>query len=211
MPRPLILLSATLVLLAGSVGTIAGAPRAVVQPIPSLSELRQAVLRYFRAQRDYRPGDLITRDKVEPLLAQLRRTMLPLPDAKQILEKVTAKDDFLAEQFRTPDGRKFMRQISRYNDAYDRLDRLSRLPHGKQTIIDLIRGPDGYKMIEYMTTAPGGKVLGDQLSNAPKGKNFNDTTGRIYTAEMLLRRLEQSRAATLKNAKPTGFVESTSR
>ena len=56
-------------------------------------------------------------------------------------------------------------------------------------------------MIDYMTTAPGGKVLGEQLANSPKGANFNGTTGRIYTAEMLLRRLEQSRAAALKPAK----------
>ncbi|MFZ1934956.1 MAG: hypothetical protein WCB27_21195 [Thermoguttaceae bacterium] len=208
MRRSLILLTAMLALLAGGA---ADTPQAVVRPIPSLSELRQVVLRYFRAQRDYRPGDLITRDKIEPLLAQLRRTILPLPDAKQILQKVPAKDEFLAEQFRTPGGRKFMRQIARYDDGYDRLDRLSRLPHGKQTIIDLIRGPDGYKMLEYMTTTPGGLALGDQLSNAPKGKNFNEATGRIYTAEMLLKRLEQSRAATLKNAKPTGYAGSTSR
>ena len=83
----------------------------------------------------------------------------------------------------------------RLRDAYDRLDRLSRLPHGQQTVRDLIRGPDGYKMIEYMTTAPGGKELGNQLSNAPQGKDFNAATGRIYTAEKLLLRLEQSRAA----------------
>ncbi len=169
------------------------------------------MLRYFQAQRDWRPRDLITRDKVEPLLAQLRRTMLPLPDARRILKDALPKDDFLAQQFRTSAGRKFMRQVARYDDAYDRLDRLRRLPHGEQTIIDLIRGPDGYKMIEYMTTTPGGEALGQQLSNASKGKKFNETTGRIYTAKMLLERLEQSRAATLKNAKPSGYAGSTSR
>jgi hypothetical protein len=200
-----------LALLAGVAASAADAPRAVVRPIPSLSELEQVVLRYFRAQRGWQPGDLITRDKVEPLLLQLRQKMLPLPDAKQILESVPAKDEFLAQQLSTPNGRKFMREVCRYDAAYDRLDRLSRLPHGQQTIIDLIRGPDGYKMIEYMTTAPGGKVLGNQLSNAPKGKNFNSATRRIYTVDMLLKRLEQSRAATLKNAKPTGYVGSTSR
>jgi len=162
---------------------------------------RQAVLRCFQIQPDYRAGDLITQDKVEPLLAHLKWMGLPLPNAKQILEKVPAKDEFLAEQLRTPNGRKFMREISGYTGGYDRLDRLSRLPYGKQTIRDLIRGPDGYKMIEYMTTAPGGKALGDQLSNAPQDGDFNAKTGRIYTAEMLLRRLEQSRAAALKAAK----------
>ena len=134
-------------------------------------------------------------------MVKLRQIGLPLPDAKQILEKVPAKDEFLAVQLHTPNGWKFMREISGYKGAYDRLDRLSRLPYGKQTIRDLIRGPDGYKMIEYMTTTPGGKELGNQISNAPQGEAFNGKTGRIYTAKTLLLRLEQSRAASLKTAK----------
>ena len=194
-------LSATLILLGHASLAAAQAPLPVPKPIPSSSEIRQAVLRHFQAQPDYRAGDLITQDQVEPLLAQLKWMGLPLPNPKQLLEKVPAKDEFLAEQFRTPNGRRFMRGISGYAGGYDRLDRLSRLPHGEQTIRDLIRGPDGYKMIEYMTTAPGGKALGDQLSNAPQAGDFNAKTGRIYTAEMLLRRLEQCRAAALKPAK----------
>ena len=140
--------------------------------IPSSSELKKAVLRYFQAQPDYHDGDLLTQDKVEPLLAQLRQMGLPLSDGKEILADVHAKDDFLAEQLRTPNGRKFMRRISGYPDGYDRLDRLARLPHGQQTIRDLIRGPDGYKMIEYMTTTPGGTALGSQLSNCAARKRF---------------------------------------
>ena len=201
MRRQTILLGVTVVLSSVVFAAAADPQRGSMKPIPSLSEIKQVVLRYFQAKPDYRVGDLITKEDVEPLLGKLQQKGLPLPDAKQILDKTPAKDEFLTQQLRTPDGRKFMRDISGYGDAYDRRDRLSRLPHGQQTIRDLIRGPDGYKMIEYMTTAPGGKELGNQLSNAPKGKDFNAVTGRIYTADILLLRLEKSRAASLKAAK----------
>jgi len=187
-------------LLLGLVVTAAGATegRTEDKPIPPFSEIRQTVLGYFEDQSDYRSGDLITREEVEPLLVRLQRKGLPLPDKKEILDGVPVKDEFLSEQLSTPAGRKFMRRISRYPDAYDRLDRLSRLPRGERTVRDLIRGPGGYKMIEYMTTAAGGKELGKMLSNAPKGKKFNAPTGRIYTADLLLDRLKQSRAASVK-------------
>jgi hypothetical protein len=201
MKRRTLLFSAAIVLLGVVVAVAAEKNGGSVKPIPSMSEIRDAVLRYFRDQHDYRAGDLVTKEQVEPLLRQLQRMGLPLPDAKQILEKVPAKDEFLAEQFATPNGQSFMRQISGYKDGYDRVDRLSRLPYGRQTVIDLIRGPDGYKMIEYMTTSPGGQALGGQLSDAPLGKDFNEPTGRIYTAEKLLPRLEKSRDASVKAAK----------
>jgi hypothetical protein len=51
-----------------------------------------------------------------------------------------------------------------------------------------------------MTTAKGGKELGKMLSEDPNGKGFNESTGRIYTAAMLLDRLQQSRAAAMKPA-----------
>jgi hypothetical protein len=200
MRRQRTLLSFAIVLSLQTFVAAAGEPFPTPKPIPALSDLRQAVVRYFEAQPGYRPGDLITQDQVEPLLVKLKWMGLPLPNPKLIVEKVPVKNEFLAEQFRTPNGRKFMRDISGYTGGYDRLDRLSRLPHGKQTIRDLIRGPDGYKMIEYMTTAPGGTMLGEQLSNAPGAGDFNAKTGRIYTAEILLRRLEQVRADALAKA-----------
>ena len=175
--------------------------RGKAKPIPQFSEIRQVVLRYFQAGADYRPGDLITREEVNPLLGRIERMGLPLPDAKRILENVPAKDSFLSQQFGTPEGRKFMRQIAGYSNGYDRVDRLSRIPRGQQTVRDLIKGPGGEKMVEYMTTAAGGKELGKMLSGDPHGANFNSPTGRIYTADMLLARLQESRAAAVKAAK----------
>jgi hypothetical protein len=170
------------------------------KPIPPFAEVRQTVLKYFETRPDYRPGDLIRKSDVEPLLAQLHKKGLPLPDAKQILEKVPAKGEFLVEQLSTPNGRRFMRRIAAYPNAYDRLERLSRLPLGEQTVCSLIRGPGGEKLIEYMTTSKGGIGLGKQLSADPGGANFNDPTGRIYTVQLLLARLQQSHAAALKAA-----------
>jgi hypothetical protein len=155
-------------------------------------------LQYFQAIHDFRTTDLINRDQVEPLLIQLERSGFPLSDKKKILARVPATSDFLVEQFSTPDGRKFMRRIANYPEAYDRLDRLSRLPLGKQTIRDLIKGPGGEKMVQYLTTTPGGKEMGNMLSEVPKGAGFNDPTGRIYTVDLLLRQIKKSLAAAPK-------------
>lgn len=174
--------------------------QAKTTPIPSFAEVKQTVAQYFEAMPKFRENDLLTRDVVEPLLGKLQKMGLPLADAGQILGKVPSKDEFLADQLSTDRGRQFMRRISGYPGAYDRLDRLSRMPHGEQTIRDLVRGPGGDKMLQYMTTAQGGTELGKQLSNSPTGKQFNEPTGRIYTVTLLLKRLQQSHTAALKAA-----------
>ena len=197
------LASGLVALFLGVLSAMAAAPAdgpAKGQPLPPFAEVQLAVLRYFEARPNYRPGDLITREDVRPLLAELQKKGLPLPDAKQILEKVPAKGEFLVDQLSTPNGRRFMRRIAVYPDGYDRVDRLSRLPQGQQTVRALIAGPDGDKMIQYMTTAKGGRELGQMLSEDPGGANFNASTGRIYTVPLLLARLQQSHAAALKAA-----------
>jgi hypothetical protein len=187
-----------LVLLLGVAAVMAADPP---KPLPLFSELKQAVLSYFQAQPDYQPGDLITREQVAPLLVQVEKLGLPLPEARQLLEKVLPQDSFMARQFSTSEGRAFMRQIKEYPNGYDRVDRLSRLPRGQGTVRELIHGPGGAQMIQYMTTAPGGINLGDMLSNDPNGEHFNSPTGRIYTADMLLAQLQRIHEVAEKAAK----------
>lgn len=177
----------------------AGGP-AVGKAIPPFSDVQKTVWSYFQSRPDFQPNDLIVREDVAPLVARLQQKGFPLTDAGQILARVPAKGEFLVSQLSTPNGRKFMRRIAVYPDGYDRLDRLSRLPLGQQTVRDLIRGPGGDKMIEYMTTSSGGRELGKMLSNDPDGVRFNTATGRIYTAAMLLNRLQQSYADDVKAA-----------
>ncbi len=169
-------------------------------PLPTWARANEAIVAHFQSLPDYRPGDLIVRSEVQGLLSHLAKIGWSVPDAKAILAQVPADGEFLATVLRAPTGRKFMRQIGGYRDGYDRLDRLSRMPHGKKTVEALIRGPDGYKMIDYMTSTRGGKNLGRQLSRAPKGKDFNQSTGRIYTVKSLQARLKQSYEAARRGA-----------
>ena len=173
------------------------------KPIPPFDQVKKSVLQYFEKIPNYRARDLITQKEVAPLLNQLQKEGLPL-DAKKILKKVPAEGEFLVNQLSTPKGRRFMRRVAAYPDAYDRLDRLSRLPQGRQTVRMLVGDPHGERMIEYMTTSKGGKELGKMLSKGPGGANFNAPTGRLYTASLLLDELQKSRAAAVKAAEKSG-------
>ena len=157
----------------------------------------KAIVRYFEGLPGYQPGGIITRSEVKPIFQRLAKMghRVAAPNAKKILEQVLADDAFLVRELRTPKGRKFMARIADYPLAYDRLDRLARLPRGRRIAGDLIHGPGGYKMIEYLTTARGGAELGKMLSKSPKGARFNKPTGRIYTVDMLLSRLRLRLAA----------------
>ena len=178
---PISLLAIAVAMAADPVGM-----RTKVKPLPKFSQVSQTVLRHFQAQPGYYRGDLITRQQVEPLLAKLEQLGLPLPDAGQILGSVPSNDSFLRNSSPRRKAGNSCRQISAYSHAYDRVDRLSRLPRGQKIVRNLIAGPGGDRMIKYMTTSPGGKSLGDMLSHDPNGAAFNSPTGRIYTLDSLL-------------------------
>jgi len=164
----------------------------------SFSRIEQVVVDHFRAIPDYRPGSMITRSQVEAVLKKLDRLGRPLADRNEILGRVLADDEWLVQELRSSDGRKFASHIAGQPGGYDRLDRLSRLANGKRIVHDLIRGPGGYRMIEYMTQSRGGRELGKMLSKAPNGADFNQPTGRIYTLDGLLAQLKKSCQAEKK-------------
>ena len=197
------LLSGAVALVLGVAPAIAASPAEAVAPsgtIPPFADVQKMVLKYFKAIPDYRAGDLITQDQVAPLLKQVQKKGLPLPDAAKILKRVPVKGEFLVEQLSTPDGREFMRRVAKYPDGFDRVDRLSRMVNGRQLVRDLIRGPRGDLLIDYMTTTKGGENMGKDLEADPNGEDFNSPTGRIYTAAQLIARLRQSYAAAVKAA-----------
>jgi hypothetical protein len=161
-------------------------------------KFEKLVWKYFESMENFQKADLIAREDVEPLLKKLAEAGFTLKKPEDLLKILPTKIEFIYVQLNTPAGRKFMRQIAAYPNGYDRLDRLSRLPRGKQTVRDLIRGPGGEKMIEYMATSDGGIELGKQLSQAPNGGGFNSATGRIYTVSDLLGYLKDKYDAQLK-------------
>jgi hypothetical protein len=170
------------------------------QSLPKFEKIEAAVWQYFQSQPNFQASMLITKEQVEPLLGGLARMGFNLPEPKSILDKLPAGNEFLVTELYSPAGLKFMQGIAKYPDAYDRMDRLTHLPHGKQTVHDLINGPGGYRMIKYMTTAPAGKNVGKLLSQSPGETDFNKPTGRIYTVPMLLAQLEEQYRAMEKNS-----------
>jgi len=165
--------------------------------LPSFDQVQKLVDRQLAALSDYQPGDIVSQQQVEPIFEQLKQLGWVVRDRAEIMKLVPGDSDFIVRELRSAEGRSFMRQSGKYPLAYDRIDRLSRMIMGEKNVRALIRGPDGYKMIQYMTSTPYGRNMGQMLSQDPRGADFNSPTGRLYTADALLGRLQQSYDAEL--------------
>ena len=93
-------------------------------------------------------------------------------------------------------GSQVYAQLSRHPGTYNRLDRLSTLENGQDTIPHLIEAKQGEDLIIYMATTTGGKTLGKMMAGTQGGVDLNKPTGRIYTADDLLTVLKQIYDAT---------------
>jgi hypothetical protein len=165
------------------------------RPLPKFETVRQVVLRELVNPPARIPGDIIARSEVKPVFHQLRLMGWSVLDEKVILKHVPGDTDFVLQKLRTLQGRSFMRKVARYPQVYDRLYRLASLPHGRQTVDRLIRSKGGDQFLAYLTKSRGGKNLGKMLQSAPRGANFNRPTGKIFTADALIKRLKQSYTA----------------
>jgi hypothetical protein len=183
---------------------VAAGAEPVKPKLPTFSKVRHVVDDHFAHQKGHQPGDLIWRSTTTPIFKQLEELGWKVANRDKIQSAMLPDNSFLVQIYGTDDGRDFLRDCCRYSRGYDRIDHLSRLPDGELTVRRLIAGPDGYKMVEYMTTAPGGEVLGEQLSESPNGEGFNNRTGRIYTVEQFIGRLQKSYDETINPPKHRG-------
>jgi hypothetical protein len=172
----------------------AGATAAQAGPkeLPPFETLWQAVEAELAKFPGYQQGDLISRKQVMPIFPLLQRLGWKVYEQEEIVKLVPDDNEYFVKQMRSKAGLKFMRQMAKYPLGFDRIDRLGRMSMGNDNIDALIRGPDGYKMVQYMTETVWGKNMGKMLSKAPKGKDFNSSTGRLYTADALMLRLQDS-------------------
>jgi len=181
------------VLLIASLLTAAGAlPARAADSMPDYQLVQSVVTRHFKAIPEFREGDIITKSDAEPVFDYLRRLSWNVSRRKQILDKVPGDSDFVVRQLRSKGGRKFMRQVSGYPLAYDRLYRLAAMPRGRVIVNDLIHTKDGSKLIAYMSNTQRGKKLGNMLGKAPRGEEFNKPIGKIFTVEALLKELKKA-------------------
>lgn len=186
-------------------GTMAALPAAanaasLQKPLPEFAKIQRMTERHFEVAK-LEPWDILARSEVKPLFDTLKTAGWSVPGYKTVLNSVLKDSHFLVRSMRTDEGRNFAQKIAKHPLGYDRLDRLAAMPHGRDTVRDLIKGPDGHKMIDYLTTTDGGTELGSMLSDAPTGKYFNEPTGHIYTVDYLIDVLKQKYAETLEKRK----------
>ncbi|MBM4093828.1 MAG: hypothetical protein FJ276_31140 [Planctomycetes bacterium] len=162
----------------------------------AFSTVRQIVADGFASQQDYQSGDLIWASHVRPILESLAAVGWRPQDRAQILADLLQEEDALVRALNTRQGRQFMRKVSGHALIYDRLDRIVRVPGGERLVHDLIRLPDGER---YAPLQPprGVPTLVDLLPKNRSGKtrkitDYRKATGRIYTQEALMKRLEES-------------------
>jgi len=161
---------------------------------PDDRAVAKVVEEFFASQPGYQKDDLITRSQIEKVVAKLVSDGVKISDPGSIAKRGLADDSFLAREFSTPNGKRFMRKIAPRSGAYSHLDRLSTIPRGESTIRDLMRTKDGDKMIEYLATTKGGRNMGGMMAQARGGVDLNKPTGRIYTADDLVTALKDAMA-----------------
>ena len=159
---------------------------------PNLAEAKAIAEQHFRSLENYAPGDLISRGYVEPIFNELLSRGLPVNDiAEELYDEFIPDGSVLLKTLRTEEGRKFMRQVSRFPHAYDRLERLSWVPAGQEILRELVTSPDGPSLFKAMLEPAGLEATARLLESDPRGGNYSLPTGHVHTAAQFLKRLEK--------------------
>lgn len=171
-----------------------GATGAPAASPPSFDRVIRALTDYFKSLPDFQRADLLNQEEVTAALAAVAKVGWEPADSKEIIGRALPTNSFLVGELATPDGKRFMRKISKNPGTYSRLDRLSRLSQGQQVVSQLIGDIGGDVMITYLATTNSGHNMGKMLAATPGGTDLNLPTGRIYTADDLLAALKKSYA-----------------
>lgn len=194
-----LILAVILLIFAGKNSVIAVEPD---RPSPTFEQLLVKTQQILAEDAAYKPGDLIHRGTAAKILDGLARAGWMPPRRDEILNRVPGENDFLVAVLKEGNGRKLMRQIAKIEKGFDRLDRLGQLPQGQQLVKQLVNSKDGFKLIDYLTQTEGGKNLGNMLAQEGQ-KNFNQPTGKLYTAKAIMTELQPLYEKTAKPAQGT--------
>ncbi|MHB8953327.1 MAG: hypothetical protein ACYC4U_10195 [Pirellulaceae bacterium] len=183
-------------------------PTAATPPV-SMSQIQQVVTAYFGDQAKYRPGNLISQSDAGAILKKLGEIGWQPLDQDQILADALPDSHPLVSLARSKEGKKFMEKVSGFDLIYDRMDRLSNVSGGQRMLEALVRLPDGEKYAQPKKQLPNG--VPDFLSLLPKNatgrvrtvKDYDKSTGRIYTEADLMRRLNRSWQGEVPPKSPT--------
>jgi hypothetical protein len=169
--------------------SVPAADQSTPSDLPDWKAIEKSVRAEFAQIKDYKPGDLITREDAAGVFPALKKLGWKLKKPDELIERMLPASDDMVRQLRSKQGQKFMHDVSGVAGGFDRLDRLRNLPNGTRRLRELIQNPGGATLIEYMATTPGGKNMGRQLSTPNRG-DFNAATKRIYTESELISALK---------------------
>jgi hypothetical protein len=172
--------------------------------IRNFEDVKAIVGAHFKSVPEFKQGDLITRSATQQLFQRLKQFGWQVQDEKDIIELTLEDGDFLVKTFKSSKGREFLKTISGYPEGLDRVDRLARMPQGQSNVHDLVyKIPNGTDWIKSMTSQANGRDLSNRLAQTQNGKDFNKPTGRLYSVEDLVKRLqtsfEQMQTKTVRN------------
>lgn len=159
-------------------------------PRLTFKQIEQIVAEQMDRKRDYRPGDLISRADVEPIFNRLLELGVEPADRETLYDAFLPHNSFLVSELSTAAGMKFMRKVSKFPNVYDRLERLSWMPAGRELIRELTHRADGPEVLQSLTTLQGAEAVEKIMAGDIRGANFALPTGHIHTAEQLLERLK---------------------
>ena len=169
------------------------------RPLPDWPLVRDVVRRHFETLADYRPDDLVCVSEVEPLFQQLRLMGWRVAERRSIMRRVLRDRVWIVGLLKSPAGKEFMRKISAFPGAYDRLCRLMVRRAGRELVVNGVAGvglrATGPELVAYLRTGRGGPAWEQVLGKTAVEAAFSKPTSRIFTAADLLEQLGRSHSA----------------
>ncbi|HZZ71059.1 MAG TPA: hypothetical protein VFE24_02335 [Pirellulales bacterium] len=153
-------------------------------------DLAAVVKRTLSQNVDYRPGDLISQNEIEPIVDELLNLGVRPADNEELYDAILTANDHLVVLFQAPGSRAFIREAAKTPGAYDALERLGWTAAGREMLDQLIANPDGQKMFQTLMTPAGSAKFQELVKNDPRGRNFGLPTGRVHTADDFIQRLQ---------------------
>lgn len=183
------------------------------QSPPPFPEILALIDHHFAAQPQLRDGDIISQREVRPLFSTLDAAGWKVADRDDLLKKLLPPNSTLIRILRSPNGTKFMRQVSGNKLIFDRLDRISQEPGGQRLLTDLVKLPDAARYAKQ-TTQPGVPDLIDFLPKYRSGKtrrvnDYGKPTKKIYTVADFNKAIKQSYEAAREEARAASLLEAT--
>ena len=158
--------------------------------IPSFSVVQKVVLDQMKKNDEWQSGDIISKSDIQGISEKLNEIGWQVGKWQKIEAAVLDDNQYLVQKLRTKAGRRFMRRISHYPLAYDRLDQVIVMENGKMVLDDLIRWRKGYEYVD-VPHGPGFDRITELLPIPKERKRklpqrLKQPTGKIYTATSLV-------------------------